>query len=88
MVSRRRFWGAASWLLALTSSAASVPLVRRVTPSYPSPPSQDTHIRELRCDASPWGGGGIFLFDGQPIAKWSMTWTVQLAQILQLEIGS
>eukprot|EP00971_Amphidinium_carterae_P308645 6133363-Amphidinium_carterae.1 len=36
-------------------------------------------IRELRCDASPWGGGG------QAVAKWSMTWTVQLAQILQLD---
>eukprot|EP00971_Amphidinium_carterae_P116632 2310114-Amphidinium_carterae.3 len=38
-----------------------------ITPSHPSPPAQDNHIRGPRCDASPWGGGGILLWDVQRV---------------------
>eukprot|EP00971_Amphidinium_carterae_P158398 3140155-Amphidinium_carterae.1 len=88
MVACRSIWAAASWLLALTSTSSSAPLLRRVTPSYPSPPAQDkSHQRtSLRCLAlGQWRNP---LMGRSSHCQVVNDWTVQLAQILPLDIGS
>jgi len=86
-VPAKRFASAAQWLRVLLrppGTTSQLPLEQLVVADLPriSLEGPTVHV-----DASLWGGGGVLFENGRPVEYWVLSWSCDLARLLQTQIG-